>query len=43
MRRAVFTHAKLVHIMEGQVRLETASGSRELLPGSAFALGAGHW
>lgn len=39
----MFTHAKLVHVMEGRVRLETSSGSCELLPGSAFALGAGHW
>lgn len=43
IRRAVFTHAKLVHVMEGRVRLETASGSCELLPGSAFVLGAGQW
>lgn len=41
--RAVFAHANLVHVLEGRVRLETASGSCELLPGSAFALGAGHW
>lgn len=29
--------------MEGRLRLETASGSFELRPGNAFALGAGHW
>lgn len=43
IRRAVFAHAKLVHVLEGRVRLETASGSCELLPGSVFALGTGHW
>lgn len=43
IRRAVFDHAKIVHVMEGRIRLETESGSYELLPGNAVALGAGHW
>jgi len=32
-----------VHVMEGRVRLETESGSSDLPPGSAIALGAGRW
>ncbi|GAA2229801.1 helix-turn-helix transcriptional regulator [Herbiconiux moechotypicola] len=43
VRRAVFAHAKLVHVMEGRIELETASGSRELWAGSALLLGVGHW
>lgn len=43
IRRAVFEHAKIVHVMEGRVRVDTSSGSHELLPGSALVLGAGRW
>jgi AraC-like DNA-binding protein len=43
MRRAVFTSAKIVHVMEGAASVETPFGTYELSAGSAFALGAGMW
>lgn len=43
MRRAVFDSAKIVHVLEGSARVETALGTHELSSGSAFALGAGRW
>lgn len=43
MHRVVFEHAKIVHVMEGRVRVETATGTYDLLPGAALALGTGRW
>lgn len=43
VRRAVFAHAKIVHIMEGRARVDTATGSHELVAGTVLALGAGQW
>lgn len=43
INRAVFGHAKIVQVMEGRARIETASGIHELLPGMTMALGAGRW
>jgi AraC-like DNA-binding protein len=43
MRRAVFDSAKIVHVMDGAARVETALGTYELSPGSVLVLGAGKW
>ncbi|WP_448711796.1 helix-turn-helix transcriptional regulator [Microbacterium profundi] len=43
IHRAVFGHAKIVHVLEGAARIETATGIHELTPGYAMALGAGMW
>lgn len=43
MRRAVFGAAKIVHVMDGAAKVETASGTYKLSPGSAFVLGTGRW
>lgn len=43
VRRAVFAHAKIVHVLEGRARVDTATGSHELAAGTVLALGAGHW
>lgn len=42
-RRAQFRSAKLVYVMDGAARVETACGTYELSPGSSLALGAGRW
>ena len=42
-RRAVFDHAKIVHVLEGSAQIETATGIYELTPGAAMTLGAGMW
>lgn len=39
----MFEQAKILHVMEGEVRVETASGVQHLVPGSALALGRGRW
>ena len=43
IHRAVFGHAKIVHVLEGAAHIETATGIHELTPGYAMALGAGMW
>lgn len=43
VRRAVFAHAKIVYILEGRARVDTATGSHELVAGTVLALGAGQW
>lgn len=43
IHRVVFGHAKIVHVLEGAARIETATGIHELTPGYAMALGAGMW
>ncbi|WP_082071944.1 helix-turn-helix domain-containing protein [Microbacterium azadirachtae] len=43
IHRAVFGHAKIVHVLEGAAQVETATGIHELTPGSAMTLGAGMW
>lgn len=43
IHRAVFGHAKIVHVLEGAAQVETATGVHELTPGSAMSLGAGMW
>lgn len=43
IHRAVFGHAKIVHVLEGAAQIETATGVHELTPGSAMTLGAGMW
>jgi hypothetical protein len=43
IHRAVFGHAKIVQVIEGRARIETATGTHELLPGMTMALGAGMW
>ncbi len=43
IHRAVFGHAKNVHVLEGAAHIETATGIHELTPGYAMALGAGMW
>lgn len=41
--RAVFQYAKIMHVVEGRVRVETPSGAVELQAGSSLTLGAGVW
>ncbi|SDL38488.1 AraC-type DNA-binding protein [Microbacterium azadirachtae] len=41
--RTAVPYLKIVHIMSGAVRVESAQGSRRLLPGMAYALGSGRW
>jgi len=41
--RTVFGQAKILHIMEGSVEIETLDGTHRLGPGMSFALGAGRW
>lgn len=43
IHRAVFGHAKIVHVLEGAALVETATGIHELTPGSVMSLGAGMW
>lgn len=43
VRRAVFAHAKIVHIMEGRASVETETGAYELVAGAVLTLGAGQW
>lgn len=43
IHRAVFGHAKIVHVLEGAVQIETATGTFEMAPGFAMSLGAGMW
>jgi|1115.fasta_scaffold01543_11 AraC family transcriptional regulator len=43
IHRAIFGHAKIVHVLEGAAQIETATGLHELTPGSAMTLGAGMW
>lgn len=43
IHRAVFGHAKIVHVLEGCARIETATGTHEFPAGTAMALGAGRW
>ena len=38
-----FTHAKIVHIMSGSLRIRTAAGERTLSAGDAMVLGGGMW
>jgi len=41
--RAVFAHAKIVHVIEGAVDVMTEHGTHHLTPGMALALGEGQW
>jgi len=41
--RAVFSRAKIINIVEGEVVLDTNAGPRTLIPGEAAAIGTGHW
>ena len=41
IHRAVFGHAKIVHVLEGRAWIETATGAHEFSAGTAMALGAG--
>jgi AraC family transcriptional regulator len=43
IHRAVFGHAKIVHVLERCARIETATGTHEFPAGTAMALGAGRW
>lgn len=43
VRGAVFAHAKIMHVMEGRVGVETAAGAAELGAGMAVVVGAGRW
>jgi uncharacterized cupin superfamily protein len=41
IHRAVFGHAKIVHVLEGRARIETSTGTHEFSAGMAMGLGAG--
>jgi len=41
--RVVFHDAKIMHIMEGAVEVETTDGVHTLTPGTSLAVGAGRW
>lgn len=41
--RAVFAHAKIVHVMEGVVEVATGQGTYRLTEGMAVALGSERW
>lgn len=43
VRRAVFGHAKIMHVMDGHARVDTETGSHDLWAGTILALGAGQW
>ncbi|UOR02431.1 AraC family transcriptional regulator [Leucobacter allii] len=41
--RVVFHDAKIMHVMEGAVEVETTTGVLTLTPGTSLAVGAGRW
>lgn len=41
--RVVFHDAKIMHVMEGAVEVETTEGVHTLKPGTSLAVGAGRW
>lgn len=41
--RAVFSHAKIIHVVEGAVDVETSSSAHRLTPGMSLALGSARW
>ncbi|GAB3613956.1 hypothetical protein GCM10027415_22960 [Humibacter ginsengisoli] len=43
MNRAIFDHAKIVYVFEGNARVETERGIVDMREGDALALGAGAW
>jgi AraC family transcriptional regulator len=43
IERAVFTHVTIVQVLEGRACIQTPSGTVELRPGMAMALGAERW
>jgi AraC-like DNA-binding protein len=43
IHRAVFEHAKIIYVMDGDAEVSTATGVQRLAQGSSFALGAGRW
>lgn len=42
-RRTIFDSAKIVHVMDGAARVDTALGVRDLSPGDVLMLGARTW
>ncbi|QTV80899.1 helix-turn-helix domain-containing protein [Microbacterium sp. NIBRBAC000506063] len=41
--RVAFAEAKIIHVMEGNVEVETTDGATLLAPGTSLAIGAEHW
>lgn len=41
--RAMFAHAKIMHVMAGAAQVETEHGTHRLKPGMSLALGQGLW
>mgnify|MGYP006943726398 CR=1 FL=1 len=42
-QRAAFCQAKIIHVLEGHVSIETLGGFATLDPGMTLCLGAGRW
>lgn len=41
--RALFAHAKVMHVMDGEADVDTSQGTHHLTAGMSFAIGGGQW